>query len=120
MFMTHNVGMSDLKKQIGLRIKELREAKGLTQSAMATELRKSIETISNMERGKVLPGLLTIDEIATKNGISLRDFFNLPMIAGSESRKENLIHTINRLLAEMPEKDLDVLLPMIKAMAERK
>ena len=57
------------KKELGLRIKELREAKQLTQQELADILYVSDKTISKWEKGISDPGLEIIVQIA--------DFFNV-------------------------------------------
>ena len=49
---------ANVSTQIGNRIKELREAAQLTQAELAALSLKSVETISNFERGKTMPSLL--------------------------------------------------------------
>jgi transcriptional regulator with XRE-family HTH domain len=53
----------DLKSHIGVRIKSARKLKGLTQEELAAAVGKAVETISNIERGYVLTGLETLENI---------------------------------------------------------
>ncbi len=50
----------DLKQQIGLRVKSARLKRGFTQEQLAAELDKSVETISNLERGTFMTSLETL------------------------------------------------------------
>ena len=61
--------------ELGLRIKELREAAGLTQAELAMLSLKSVETISNFERGKTLPSVRTLVALARHLGCSPADLF---------------------------------------------
>lgn len=63
----------ELGKRIGKRLRALREQRGLTQAAFAELTGKAIETISNMERGKTIPGLLTLDHFAKRLGVGLEE-----------------------------------------------
>lgn len=65
-----------LRNQLGGRLRELREARGLTQAQLAHLLGKSLETISNFERGKTLPSLVTLEQLAGVLGVSMQDFFS--------------------------------------------
>jgi len=65
----------DFAKRFGKRLRDLREAKALTQLQVAALLLKSIETISNFERGKTLPGLLTVEKLASVLGVQLPELF---------------------------------------------
>ncbi len=49
--------MSQIGENVGLRIREAREAKGLTQAALAESVALAVETISRMERGRQSPRL---------------------------------------------------------------
>ena len=60
---------------LGARMRQLREARSLTQAQLAGLLLKSVETISNFERGKTAPGLLTIAQIAKILGVQPKHLF---------------------------------------------
>ena len=96
-----------LQKQIGLRIKELREASGYTQIQVAGLLLKSIETISNFERGKVMPGIPTLNAFCGKIGITLENFFSRVGITSELSNREKSLLRINEILMTMDDEDLE-------------
>lgn len=48
------------KELLGKNIRVARYTRGLTQSVVAARVGKSVETISNIERGNVLPGVETL------------------------------------------------------------
>ena len=60
-------------KLVGVRIRKLREARGLTQAKLADLSGKSVETISNFERGQTLPGVGTLYQLANHLGVALKD-----------------------------------------------
>lgn len=62
-------------KSLGQRIRALREAAGLTQADVAQLTIKSVETISNFERGKTTPSVHTLATLAQHLGCSVADFF---------------------------------------------
>ncbi|TIL38591.1 helix-turn-helix transcriptional regulator [Mesorhizobium sp.] len=62
--------------ELGRRIKELREAAQLTQANLAALSLKSVETISNFERGKTVPSVATLHELARHLGCAVADFFS--------------------------------------------
>jgi transcriptional regulator with XRE-family HTH domain len=76
--MSDSVGIA-----LGQRIKQLREAAGLTQADLASLALKSVETISNFERGKTTPSIETLDVLAKHLDCSIADFFS----ASAPSRK---------------------------------
>lgn len=55
---------SDIEKQIGAKITEIRLSTGLTQSQLAEKVNVSNETISRLERGITIPSLKTLEKIA--------------------------------------------------------
>lgn len=66
----------DVGAEIGSRIRALREERGLTQAQLAGLLLKSVETISNFERGKTIPSVLTLAALAGAFNISLAALFD--------------------------------------------
>ncbi len=103
--MTSNIGQA-----IGARIKTFREARGLTQAQLAEILGKSIETISNFERGKVLTGIHTLEQLAQHLNVRVKDFFSdeppKPMVQETVSPH---VLAIRNALDVLPEDDLEVL-----------
>jgi transcriptional regulator with XRE-family HTH domain len=67
---------NDLKKLVGKRVKALRKTKGLTQEELAELIDKTVETISNIERGVKLPGLATLEEIRKALGVNLSELID--------------------------------------------
>ncbi len=65
----------DLKKHIGLRVRRARLKSGLTQEQLAERVDKTVETISNIERGRLLTGLETLERLGQCLDVPLRDFF---------------------------------------------
>lgn len=53
----------DFKRFVGKRIRESRKTRGLTQEQLAEAIDKTVETVSNIERGIKLPGLSTLEDI---------------------------------------------------------
>lgn len=66
----------NIKEKIGIRIKELREAKGLSQKdvAYAADLDRSY--IASIENGARNVSCINIEKIAKALKISMRTFFN--------------------------------------------
>lgn len=70
-----------LELQLGHRIKQLREAAGLSQADLAQLAGKSVETISNFERGKTIPSVRTLAALTPHLDCSMADFFTNTSIA---------------------------------------
>jgi transcriptional regulator with XRE-family HTH domain len=104
-----------LRNQLGGRLRELREARGLTQAQLAHLLGKSLETISNFERGKTLPSLVTLEQLAGILGVSMQEFF-------SDQPVDPNLGAMDRLMAEaarLSQRDYEILIDLAKAMARR-
>jgi transcriptional regulator with XRE-family HTH domain len=64
-----------MAKTLGERIRELREARGLTQREIANRIGIDDYYISRLENNHVNPTLATMQKIATALDVELRDFF---------------------------------------------
>lgn len=64
---------TSMKRIIGLRVRDARKAVGLTQDALAERLDRTVESISNLERGKSLPNLEGLAAIAHELGLRVSD-----------------------------------------------
>lgn len=89
-----------LRNQLGGRLRELRESRGLTQAQLAHLLGKSWETISNFERGKTLPSLVTLEQLAGVLGVSMREFFSERAIERSSDELDAVLADLRALDAE--------------------
>lgn len=70
---------SEILKAVGKKIKELREAKGLSQVDLVGEIEGNIDTtnISRIESGRTNPTLYTLYRIASALEVELTDLVNL-------------------------------------------
>lgn len=66
---------------IGNRIRELRKLSKLTMSDLAKSTNSSSGYISDLENGKLLPGIEKLISICRSLNISLNEFFNTTDIA---------------------------------------
>lgn len=66
------------RKEIGIRIKKLREDRGFTKYRLAADAGVSPGYISDLENGKKCPTVEVLDNICFALGITLKDFFNEP------------------------------------------
>lgn len=73
---------NDIGLLLGKRIRELREARDLSQAELAEKCLKSIETISNFERGKTIPSVMTLDKLAKVLKVDIQSLFEFPTVTG--------------------------------------
>ncbi len=69
----------DIQLQFGLRIKELRQSKGLSQEALAYKAGIDRTYMTSVENGKRNVSIKNIEKILNALEISLTDFFNSPL-----------------------------------------
>ena len=97
--------------EIGLKIQSLRKNANITQEELAEKCNVSWRTISNLERGVVMPSLQVICDIAQCFDVSIDKLLNNKIIVKkpmSRIRKENqVIESIcqldNKLLCHIEE-----------------
>lgn len=98
--------MEDEKKQIGQKIKNVRETKKMTQSQFSEKLDVSMQTISNWESGKSSPDAAALIRMAKSCQISLDQFAGLETTAievqpkACEQETAALRHNIKQLTEE--------------------
>ena len=83
-------------KALGVRIKTLRQARGLTQAQLAELCGYEPLTVSRFERGTYAPGIDTLNAIAEVLGTSVQDFFSESDTA--QVKPENIRHEITDLI----------------------
>lgn len=72
-----SVEKSEILMSVGKKIKELREAKGLSQVDLVGKIEGNIGTtnISRIESGRTNPTLYTLYRIATALEVDIKEFF---------------------------------------------
>ena len=107
-----------MKRVVGSRIRAARKAAGLTQEELADaeRLDRTVESISNLERGKSLPGLEGLAVIAHELGLRLSDLLAdieaEPVDrerVGLESRAMVALHALNKARLKIAVKQLEAL-----------
>lgn len=81
--MTHK----ELKRLFGLKVQALRRRRGLTQEGLAEAVGKSVDTISNIERGAGSPRVETALDIANTLGVTLAELFDVEERADDRGRE---------------------------------
>ncbi len=66
----------EIKKKIGIRIKELREIQNLSQKDLSYSSDLDRSYIASVENGKRNISIVNIEKIAKALDVTLKDFFN--------------------------------------------
>ena len=102
-----------VKKHMGLKVKIMRERAKLTQEQLAEECGVSWRTISNLERGLVVPDLTMLRSIAQKFNASVDDMLELKSISNKSPARIAKELKIYEEIKALNSKTLDFLLDII-------
>lgn len=107
----------DLKQYIGAKVKSARLEKGLTQEQLAGMLEKSVETISNLERGTYMTSLDTLFTVGAMLDVPMTYFFE----GANEDRDISVFRLAQelelfRLAKDLSEQDLARAIRLIKSL----
>ena len=102
-----------VKKHMGLKVKIMRERAKLTQEQLAEECGVSWRTISNLERGLVVPDLTMRRSIAQKFNASVDDMLELKSISNKSPARIAKELKLYEEIKALNSKTLDFLLDII-------
>jgi len=68
----------DIKNRVALRIRTIRKSRGLTQEDLAGMIDRSVDAVSNLERGASLASYDTLERLAVGLEVPLASFFEGP------------------------------------------
>lgn len=94
--------MSELRKKIGKRIKQIRESKGIKQCALAEKLDMEPSNLTRIESGYQFPKEENLVKIAKILQIEVKDLFTFPV----EITKEEVLEKINAAISELSRSEL--------------
>lgn len=98
-----------IKKDFGLRIKELRNKKGITQYQLAESAGIDPKHMSHIETGGSFPKADLIEKFAEVLNIDYTEFFQVKHLQS----RENLIRKINLSVQTLPDRELQQLYKII-------
>ena len=114
-----------IKEQIGKRLRDLRQRKGLTQKGMAKMAGVDYTYIGKIERGEQLPSLNVLIRFAECLSLPLDRFFMgeatrrlvslAPQDVYKSMQRENLWELL-RLLEGVPEEDISLLTEIVRVL----
>ncbi|SBV99201.1 Transcriptional regulator [uncultured Alphaproteobacteria bacterium] len=65
----------DIRSRVALRIRTIRKSRGLTQEDLAEMIERSVDAVSNIERGASLAGYDTLERLAAGLKVPVSAFF---------------------------------------------
>ena len=108
--------MSDLVKNFGKKLKQIRKSRHLTQSQLAEKLKVETLSISRMESGKHFPKKENLELIAQSLNIEIKDLFDFRIL----KTKSELIEEINQMLLNASLKDVQFIKAVLSNFIELK
>jgi transcriptional regulator with XRE-family HTH domain len=94
------ISQNSLVKNIGARIRQLRESRGITQSQLQDCSRVSRSYLSRIEGGQMTPSLGTLEKIGQALGIGLHNFF-IPELRGESLIRDDFIQDLRPMLRQL-------------------
>jgi len=108
----------DIKGRVAERLKLLRKRRGLTQELLAERIGRSVDAVSNLERGMSLPNFETLDRLASELGVPIRDFFDYGLDVDDPEREALLLHLVDTARS-LKTSDLAIAVEQTAALARR-
>lgn len=81
----------ELKRKFGRRVQGLREAKGLTQEQLADRIGRSVDTVSNIERGVNATRIEVAHQIAVELDVDLPRLFDFDESTGAARAPKTVV-----------------------------
>lgn len=89
--------MSDIKAQLGARIKELRKSKNITQEELVELIGSDTNNLSRIENGKKFMSAEKLSKIANALNVDIKELFDFGHILSDDELKTEIISDINTL-----------------------
>ncbi len=89
----------DVKKELGLKIKKIRQKEGLTQEQFAEKINIATRTLAGIEIGESFVSAQTIENILNFTDLSFEDFF----ISSHLRPTEDLLNDISLYLDKIKD-----------------
>ena len=109
----------NLNQLVGARIRTLRKLRGYTQERLAESIGKTVETISNIERCKKLPGLATLNDLGKALDVPLSE-----LIEGDTKKttpkREALLTKARELLNQLKDNELAISIQTMEALIDNR
>lgn len=110
--------MADLKKQIGQRLREFRNAKGYSIEELAHIADMNAVHLASLERGEKNITLSTLEKVVTALGISLTDVFSFETKVAQPEYPT--VDKASTLMKQMTPEEQDFILKTIQFISRNK
>jgi transcriptional regulator with XRE-family HTH domain len=107
----------DTVQNIGHRIRQLRESRGMTQSQLQARSRVSRSYLSRIESGQMTPSLGTLEKISEALGVGLSRFF-VPQSNGEMLMEDPFIQGVRPFLRQLDGEQWQWILKRLEAITD--
>ncbi|PYU28255.1 MAG: hypothetical protein DMG31_20560 [Acidobacteria bacterium] len=104
-------------ENIGHRIRQLRESRGMTQSQLQARSRVSRSYLSRIESGQMTPSLGTLEKISEALGVGLNRFF-IPESNGEALLEDPFIQGLRPFLRQLDWEQWQGILKRLQAISD--
>jgi len=104
-------------ENIGQRIRQLRESRGMTQSQLQARSRVSRSYLSRIESGQMTPSLGTLEKISEALGVGLNRFF-IPESRGEVLMEDPFIQGLRPFLRQLDWNQWQSILKRLQAISD--
>lgn len=109
----------DPRHRIALRLRVLRTGHGLTQEQFAEAIDRSVDAVSNLERGLSLPGLDTLIRISERFAVPLTDLVaSIDPTAPPDPERLALEAALTDLCRRLSARDLARAVALVRVLAD--
>ena len=97
----------EFTRQIGIRVQGLRNKRGWNQDDLAEAIDRSIDTVSNIERGFSSTQIKTMYRIAEVFGVPMAELFDVGTPLPTDRERRKLIDQLLELVADEDGKTIE-------------
>ena len=108
-----------LKDRVAARIKTLRRRRGLTQENLAELIERTVDAVSNLERGVSLPSFDTLERLSRALEVPARDFFDEDARGRGSAKHAALTATLADCARSLSDADLELAVEQVQALVAR-
>lgn len=107
------MAIDQIHKNLGRRIKALRQQRGFSQERLAAQIDRSVETVSNIERGEVTTRLTTVAAITDALGVDISVLFDT---GDSRAASHPMIQELVKLLTAQDDAVIKAVIAQTKVL----
>jgi len=114
-----NVEHAEVVRQFGVRLREARQARGITQADLADKAQVALSHLSKLEKGEAAPGLDLLDRLAIALDTAITDLLARPTSPGdSGDQKERVRIAFEAVLSRAGGETLEMVRVFLSRLAE--